>query len=82
MKIRGHIYYIFPIVYDTRKNDVDLIDCWFNRNFGWLLEGISEMMSFLGFLVGRRPWFLISFRGKELEKFKKNTKKIKKVGKN
>ena len=71
MKIRGYIYYIFPVDYDTKIKEVEMIDCWLNKYFFWLFEFISNFVGIFLELIGEESGgFVISFRGKEKEKVK------------
>lgn len=43
--IRGYVFGIFPA--DCTKEKIYVIDCWFNRNFLWLLHFMRDVLKFM-----------------------------------
>lgn len=76
-KIRGYIFLIFPVDYLVEKDEVVMVDCWTNKYFMWLFQICNSFVGFFAPLLGRTTLFVISFRGKEKEKFKEIFKPIK-----
>ena len=71
MKIRGYIYWIFPVDYDTKTEEVGMANHWLNNRFMWLFEFLND---FEGMVCDMFDWnhlFRISFRKKNKDKIKK-----------
>lgn len=58
--IRGYVYGIFPA--DCTKERIFIIDCWFNRNFLWLLKLINSVLGIMCALTGFDNLWLVKFK--------------------
>jgi len=57
MKIEGFIYF-FPAYYDEETGEVELKDCWVNRNTDWLFNFINEFEGIVCSLFGFEHYFI------------------------
>ena len=74
-KIRGYLYWVFPVDYVVDINEAQLVDCWFNNTFFWLLELIDDFLGFLCYLTGIQKWLAIKFYGKNKKRLIELSKK-------
>ena len=70
-KIRGYVFFIFPVDYIIETREVEMTDCWLNNHCLWLFEIINSFVGFFCDLFGVTSSFIISFRGKNKERIKK-----------
>jgi hypothetical protein len=57
MKIDGSIYF-FPAIYDDETEELELVDCWFNRNTKWLFNFINEVEGLVCHFLGVEHYFI------------------------
>ena len=73
--IRGYLYFIFPVDFVVEKNETILVDCWFNRNFMWLLNFINYVLGGMCHLAEIQNWLIIKFYGKNKKRLAELSKK-------
>ena len=59
MKIEGSIYF-FPAYYNEKTEEVELKDCWFNRNTTWLFDFINEFEGIVCGIFGYEHLFIFN----------------------